>query len=101
MGNFGEQLTTLAQRLWDNFYAKKVKDTQTAMLRYYRAQVTTAAQNGKLGVKRPMDESEMLLSYAASMAQAPVGAQVVVMVFGDGKNLQNHMVMMYADGRNL
>jgi len=101
MGNFGEQLTTLAQRLWDNFYAKKVKDTQTAMLRYYRAQVTTAAQNGKLGVKRPFDSTESFLPYVSSMAEAAVGAQVVVVVFGEGKNANNHIVFMYADGRNL
>lgn len=100
MGNLGEQLAVLAQRLWDNFFHKKVRETQKSMLRQYRAQVTTAAANGKIGVKRPFDSTETFLPYVSSMETAPVGAQVVVMVFGEGKNAANHMIFMYADGRS-
>ena len=101
MGNETKALVTLAQRLWDNFFRHRVRETQTDMVRQYRAQVTTAAAEGKIGVKRPFDETESFLPYVSTMAAAPVGAQVVVLVFGEGKNAGNHMVFMYADGRNM
>lgn len=101
MDENAKTLAELAKRLWDNFYVRRVRETQTAMVRYYRAEVTTAAADGKMGVKRPFDSTEAMLPYVSTMAEAPVGAQVVVLVFGEGKNAGNHMVFMYPDGRNL
>lgn len=101
MDENAKTLAELAKRLWDNFYVRRVRETQTDMVRQYRAQVTTAAADGKIGVKRPFDETESFLPYVSTMAQAPVGAQVVVLVFGEGKNAVNHIVFMYADGRNM
>lgn len=98
MGIAGKELAALAQGLWSGFFERKVRDTQKGMVRYYRAQVTAAAQNGRITVKRPFDETELPVSYAKSMEGAEVGRQVVVLIFGEEKNLKNHMVMMYADG---
>ena len=97
MDENAKTLAELAKRLWDNFYVRRVRETQTDMVRQYRAQVTTAAADGKIGVKRPFDETESFLPYVSTMAAAPV----VVLVFGEGKNAGNHMVFMYADGRNM
>lgn len=96
-----KDLAVFAQRLWDNFFSRRVREMQKNGLRCYRATVTTAASGGTMGVKRPFDETESFLPYVSTMADAPVGAQVVVLVFGEGKNAGNHMVFMYTDGRNL
>ena len=101
MGNETRALVTLAQRLWDNFFRHRVKETQTDMLRFYRAEVTAAAVDGKITVRRPFDETETALSYVGSMAGAQKGAQVVVLVFGEKKNAENQKIIMYADGSNL
>lgn len=98
MGIAGKELVSLALELWNGFFERKVRDTQKGMVRYYRAQVTAAAQNGRITVKRPFDKTELPVSYAKSMEGAEVGRQVVVLIFGEEKNLKNHMVMMYADG---
>lgn len=94
-------LEVLASRLWEYFYQKKVKETQASMVRYYRASVTTAASGGKIGVKRPFDDTESFLPYVSTMAGVSVGEQVVVLVFGEAKNAVNRLVFMYADGRNM
>nr|DAP17988.1 MAG TPA: hypothetical protein [Bacteriophage sp.] len=101
MGNETGALVMLAQRLWNNFFRHKVKETQTDMLRFYRAEVTKAAANGKITVRRPFDTTEASLGYVASMAGAPVGSQVVVLVFGEKKNAANQKIIMYTDGSNL
>lgn len=98
MGIAGKELVTLALELWNGFFERKVRDTQKGMVRYYRAQVTAAAQNGRITVKRPFDETSLPISYVKAMENAAVGRQVVVLIFGEEKNLKNHMVMMYADG---
>ncbi len=96
-----KDLASFAQRLWDNFFARKLKESQRSGVRYYRAEVTGAAADGKLAVKRPFDTQETALPYVSSMAGAQVGEQVVVLVFGDGGNAGNRVVFMYPDGRNL
>mgnify|MGYP007090218319 FL=1 len=101
MSDTVKTLETAAKRLWDYFFAPKVRETQKTMLRYYRARVTTAASGGVMGVKRPFDDTEQFLPYVSSMAGAPLGAQVIVVMFGEGRNAKNHMVFMYPDGRNL
>lgn len=101
MGNDTKALVTLAQRLWNNFFRHRVKETQTDMLRFYRAEVTAAAADGKITVRRPFDATETALSYVGSMAGAQKGAQVVVLVFGEKKNAANQKIVMYADGSNL
>lgn len=101
MGNETKALVMLAQRLWDNFFRHRVRETQTDMLRFYRAEVTAVAANGKITVRRPFDATETALGYVASMAGAQKGAQVVVLVFGEKKNAANQKIVMYADGSNL
>lgn len=85
MNETGQQMTKFAQRLWNDFFSRRVRETQKTMLRYYQARVTTAASGGTMGVKRPFDETESFLPYVSTMADASVGAQVVVLVFGEGK----------------
>lgn len=101
MSDTVKALETAAKRLWSYYFAPKVQGTQKSMLRYYRARVTTAASGDVMGVKRPFDDTEQFFPYVSSMSGAPVGAQVVIVVFGEGKNAKNHMVFMYPDGRNL
>lgn len=101
MNETGQQMTKFARNLWDTLFAAKVRETQKNMLRCYRAVVTTAASSGKIGVKRPFDETETFLPYVSTMETAPVGSQVVVLVFGEGQNANNRMVFMYTDGKNL
>lgn len=65
------------------------------------AYVRREDNGGVMGVKRPFDDTEQFFPYVSSMAAAPVGAQVVIVVFGEGRNAKSHMVFMYPDGRNL
>ena len=65
------------------------------------AEVTAAAADGKITVRRPFDTAETALSYVGSMAGAKKGAHVVVLVFGEKKNAANQKIVMYADGSNL
>lgn len=94
----GKELADFAQGLWKNFFSGKVRDTQKNMVRYYRAEVTGAAQDGKITIRRPFDAVEISVPCARAMDGAEIGKQVVVLVYGEEKNLANHMVMMYTDG---
>lgn len=98
MGIAGKDLAALMRDMWNNFFDRKVRETQVGMVRYYRAEVTAAAQNGKLTVQKPFDDTELNVSYVTAMEGAEVGRQVVVLVYGEEKNLANHMVTMYTDG---
>lgn len=101
MPNMPEELAIFARKLWDGIFAQKVKETQAAMLRFYRAKVTQVASDGKITIVRPFDTRELQVGYVSSMSGAGVGEDVVVVVFGDGMNAANHKVFMYPDGRNL
>mgnify|MGYP004512609929 CR=1 FL=1 len=101
MGSETNALVMLANRLWNNFFNRRVKETQRDMIRFYRAEVTAAAADGKITVRRPFDATETALPYVGSMADAQKGAQVVVLVFGEKKNAANQKIIMYADGSNL
>ncbi len=101
MGSETNALVTLARRLWNNFFSHRVRETQQDMIRFYRAEVTAAAADGKITVRRPFDTAETALSYVGSMAGAKKGAHVVVLVFGEKKNAANQKIIMYADGSNL
>ena len=94
-------LAEFAATLWNGFFARRVQESQRSMIWYYTATVTAAASGGKLAVKRPFDAEASQVGYVASMANAKVGDNVVVLVFGDGSNLNNHRVFMYPDGSNL
>lgn len=56
MGIVGKELASLMRDMWNNFFERKVRETQTGMIRYYRAEVTAAVQNGKLTVRKPFDD---------------------------------------------
>jgi hypothetical protein len=101
MSNNGKEMLNLARELWRNFLEKRVAETQKSVVRYYRAEVVAPAENGTITVQRPFEEKTLTLSYVSSMAAAKAGEQVVVLVFGNGKNLANHKIFMYPDGRNL
>lgn len=101
MPSVPRELMTFAKNLWENFFKGKVQETQSSMIRFYRAKVVAARSDGKITVQRSMDNAELNVGYVASMAEAAVGEQVVVIVFGDGRNAANHKILMYPDGRNL
>lgn len=101
MPSVPQELMTFAKNLWENFFKGKVQETQSRMIRFYRAKVVAAQSDGKITVQRSMDNAELRVGYVTSMAEAAVGEQVVVIVFGDGRNAANHKILMYPDGRNL
>ena len=98
MGIVGKELAALMRDMWNNFFERKVRETQVGMIRYYRAEVTAAAQNGRLTAQKPSDDTELNVSYVTTMETDAEGRQVVVLVYGEEKNLANHMVTMYTDG---
>ena len=98
MGIVGKELAALMRDMWNNFFERKARETQVGMVRYYRAEVTAAAQNGRLTVQRPFDDTELNVSYVTAMEGAEVGRQGMAVVHGEAKNLANQMVTMNTDG---
>ena len=101
MPSVPQELMTFAKNLWENFFKGKVQETQSRMRRFCGGKVGRGRSEGKGAVQRWMDNGERGVGYVASMAEAAVGEQVVVIVFGDGRNAANHKILMYPDGRNL
>ena len=75
-----QDMKRFADRLWE-YFRPKIEELTRSSIWYFRAQVTKEAANGKITVQRPFDE-EIALPYVSSMANAAVGSQVTVFVFG-------------------
>ena len=75
-----QDMKRFADRLWE-YFRPKIEELTRSSIWYFRAQVTREAANGKITVQRPFDE-EIALPYVSSMANAAVGSQVTVFVFG-------------------
>lgn len=78
--NNDQEMKQFADRLWE-YFLPKVEALTRANVWYFRAQVTKAAENGRITVLRPFDK-EIALPYVASMAAASIGSQVTVFVLG-------------------
>ena len=86
------QIREIADVLWEYILKKHLKSYLSDSVCYYRAEVTTAPANNMIGVTRPYDD-EVFVPYAGSASSLTVGAQCVVLVFGDPSN-----AIVLADG---
>lgn len=75
-----QEMKRFADRLWE-YFKPKIEELTRSNVWYFRAQVTKPALDGKITVQRPFD-GEIALPYVSSMANAAVGSQVTVFVFG-------------------
>lgn len=89
--NQKDTLLEICQNLWRGVFREKLKDEMSNCVRYYRAQVTANPGNNTLTVQRAFD-SPVTVRCAPYAADAAVGTQVVVAVFGQGM-ASNHVVV--------
>lgn len=86
MNNENESIKTLASNLWNNFIKDRVRDMHKDNVRFFRATVVGAANNGTMQVQKPFDNTIMTLPYVTSAGSMTVGTQCVVLVLGDYSN---------------
>ena len=60
---------------------------------FYRAQVVGAANNGKITVQRPFDQTPVALPYTKAAANLTVGSQCIVLMLGNASN-----AIVFSDG---
>lgn len=87
------EIKELADNLW-TYLEPKVKAVTSSCIRFYRAQVTSAPQNGRVTVQKPFDTTYLSLPYISTMEDVEVGSQVVVFVFGSRNSDQNNSVVV-------
>lgn len=80
-----QDILTLAESLWE-YIEPKVDKKISRTVSYYRAEVTAAAANGKITVKKPFDDTPLALPYVSSAANLQVGQQATVLVLGTESN---------------
>lgn len=80
-----QDILTLAESLWE-YIEPKVDKKISRTVSYYRAEVTAAAANGKITVKKPFDDTPLALPYVSSAANLQVGQQATVLVLGTEAN---------------
>lgn len=88
-----DDMKIFADSLW-KYLEPKIRELTGSCIKFYRAEVEQAASNGKIVVKRPFDSVSLSLPYVSSMANAAVGSQVVVFVFGSNNNDANNSVIV-------
>ena len=93
MGIDNREMAEFANNLWENFIKFRHKEANLDTVSFYKAEITAKPGNGKFSIKRPFDTNSFDVMYAAYMADAPVGTQVLVLRFGEGINLANHFVI--------
>lgn len=86
MGDLTGAMKALADNIGKYVLEKYVRPYTKSAVRYYRAEVVTAASGGKIGVKKPFDSTVLNLPYVSSAAGLAVGDQCVVLVFGSPVN---------------
>ena len=88
-----ESMQVLADQMADYMWQKHFAPKLANIVRYYRAEVTEAASNGKIGIKQPYETSTTYLPYVTSASGLTVGQQCTVLVFGGSSN-----AMIIGDG---
>ena len=78
-------MKAFADAMWDYMLEKHVKPFLSDSVCYYVAQVTTAPNNGKIGVTRPYD-NEAMIPCSSNASSLTVGSPCTVLVFGDYSN---------------
>lgn len=79
------EMKTMADALWSYFADKYMIPYLSDSVCYFNAVVTSAPNGTTIGVQRPFD-NEINLPYAWSAETLTVGAQCIVIVFGDMSN---------------
>ena len=97
MANENAQLAEFADNLWNNYIKQKYKNECKDVLTYYRATVVSNDGSNRLTIQRPFDTAYQV-SCTDTMSAVTVGTNVTVLVFGDGVNNQNHIVVAYGNG---
>lgn len=93
MNNNEMDMKTLADQLW-NYFQPKLERYVGSCVRFYRAEVTANPGSNSLTVRRPFDTVTQTLPCVASIANAAVGSQVVVLVLGrQNGNISNSVVI--------
>lgn len=72
----------LAEYMWEKHFMPKI----TTMLRFFRAEVVKSASNGKIQIKKPLDDTILSLPYVGSAAALSAGSQCTVLVLGSYSN---------------
>ena len=80
-----EELLQFADNLGRYILEKHIRPMLARTVSFYRAKVTSAAANGKMGIKTPYSD-EIFLPYVSSAARLTVGTQCVVLEFGSSSN---------------
>ena len=93
MGIDNREMAEFANNLWENFIKFRHKEANLDTVSFYKAEITAKPGNGKFSIKRPFDTESKDVEYAAYMADAPIGAKVLVLKFGEGNNLANHFIV--------
>ena len=97
MANENAQLAEFADNLWNNYIKQKYKDECKGILTYYRATVVSNDGSNRLTIQRPFDTAYQV-SCTDAMSAVTAGTNVTVLVFGDGINNSNHIVVAYSNG---
>ena len=61
MNNENESIKTLASNLWNNFIKDRVRDMHKDNVRFFRATVVGAANNGTMQVQKPLKDDYLCL----------------------------------------
>lgn len=79
-----QNMKAFADELWSYFFPK-IKEYLSDGVFYYQATVTTAPDNGVIGIQRPYD-NPITIPCASNAASLSVGEACTVLVFGDFNN---------------
>lgn len=80
-----DEIKVLADQLFD-YMKPRIEDMLSNSVSFYRAEVMENLGNGTLSIQRPFDETIVTLPCVPSIANASVGTQVTVLVFGSSSN---------------
>ncbi|MBQ1776842.1 MAG: hypothetical protein II266_04760 [Clostridia bacterium] len=83
--NENEAMQTMAEGIWQ-YLKPKIERMTARNVSYFRATVTAAAADGKIAVRKPRENKDILLPYVTSAAGLAVGDQCTVLVFGSASN---------------
>lgn len=88
-----DEMKAVADNLW-NYLEPRVQELIGSCVRFYRAQVVEASNNGKITIQKPFDNTPLALPYVSAMENAEVGSQVTVFVMGSNGHDANNSVIV-------
>ena len=93
--NDTEQMKVLADQLWD-YFKPKLQDEMRRNVQFFRAQVVSNPGSNTLEVKRPFENSTLVLPCTKAMSYAAAGDEVIGLTFGSLSN-----AVIFSDGKML